>query len=273
MRSEIEIDASGVEYELGVPIAGRILAQDAWVKTALHRLPDGQFQAAEEFGRVAELILDLGCGNGRFTIGSAVARTECDHLAIDSLPVVIRYATRRGRQRGLSNTRFAVCDGMEFLRRWLPDQSVSELHIYHPQPFQEASQIDQRLFTPRFLAEAHRVLRTGGRMFLQSDNPAYWDYLRKSVGAIFAWHDQEGHGMAKGHFGLDVKSSRLEKASRSFEPGPCAANGAKQIWRLPSPCCPSLIFKRRRNAIGPVGLGEGSKVSGFRFQVSGIANF
>jgi tRNA (guanine-N7-)-methyltransferase len=200
MRSEIEIDASGVEYELGVPIAGRILAQDAWVKTALHRLPDGQFQAAEEFGRVAELILDLGCGNGRFTIGSAVARPECDHLAIDSLPVVIRYATRRGRQRGLSNTRFAVCDGMEFLRRWLPDQSVSELHIYHPQPFQEASQIDQRLFTPRFLAEAHRVLRTGGRMFLQSDNPAYWDYLRKSVGAIFAWHDQEGPWDGEGTF-------------------------------------------------------------------------
>ena len=34
---------------------------------------------------------------------SAVWRPEFDHLGLDILPVVIRYATRRGNQRGLAN--------------------------------------------------------------------------------------------------------------------------------------------------------------------------
>ena len=38
-------------------------------------------------------------------------RPEDVHVGVDVLPVVIRYATRRGNQRGLHNLRFAVCDG------------------------------------------------------------------------------------------------------------------------------------------------------------------
>ena len=38
----------------------------------------------------------------RSMLASAVARPECDHLGIDILPLVIRYATRRANQRGLS---------------------------------------------------------------------------------------------------------------------------------------------------------------------------
>jgi hypothetical protein len=60
------------------------------------------------FGRHAPLIVDLGCGNGRFLLASALARPECDHIGIDILPMVLRYATRRGNQRGLSNLRFAA---------------------------------------------------------------------------------------------------------------------------------------------------------------------
>ena len=35
------------------------------------------------FGRSAPLIVDLGCGNGRFLIGSSVWRPEYDHIGID----------------------------------------------------------------------------------------------------------------------------------------------------------------------------------------------
>src|SRR5271168_1442672 len=75
-----------IEYELGVPIPGRILPEEQWARTAVKRLPDnGPLDWASIFGRMAPVVLDLGCGNGRFTLLSALGRPDLDHFAIDIL--------------------------------------------------------------------------------------------------------------------------------------------------------------------------------------------
>src|SRR5438477_13014218 len=134
-----------IEREFGVPIAGEILDPSRWTQTALKKLPaEGRLDLDAVFGRRAPLVLDLGCGNGRFLIGSAVWRPDHDHLGVDVLPLVIRYATRRGNQRGLSNLRFAVAGAREFLQRWTAPASVVEIHCYHPQPYYDPSQVHRR---------------------------------------------------------------------------------------------------------------------------------
>src|SRR5262245_41148344 len=97
-----------IEREFGVPIAGEILDASLWTQTALKHIPPGRIVWEELFGRRAPVVLDLGCGNGHFLLGSAVWRPTFDHLGVDILPVVIRYATRRANQRGLRNIRVAV---------------------------------------------------------------------------------------------------------------------------------------------------------------------
>lgn len=175
-----------VEYEFGVPIPGQILSREQWAQTALKRLPaHGPLHLDELFGRAAPLIVDLGCGNGRFTLASALARPECNHLAVDILPVVIRYATRRANQRGLSNTRWAVIGGLELLRDYLPPASAHEIHCYHPQPYYSRREIGRRLITPLFLALVHRTLITQGQFFIQTDNPAYARYMRDILPHFF----------------------------------------------------------------------------------------
>src|SRR5205823_8552592 len=121
-----------------------ILDPERWTQTALKRLPDGLIDWKTLFGRTAPIVLDLGCGNGRFLLGSAVWRPDHDHLGLDILPVVIRYATRRGNQRGLTNLRFAVCGAREFLQRYVAPHSVAEIHCYHPQPYYEPGQVQRR---------------------------------------------------------------------------------------------------------------------------------
>jgi tRNA (guanine-N7-)-methyltransferase len=169
-----------MDDDFGVPIPGTILPQELWAKTAIKRMPPpGPLDWAAIFGRVAPVVLELGCGNGRFTLQSALTRPEVDHFASDLLPVVIRYATRRANQRGLHNVRFAVKDAQTLLRAYVAPATVREIHLYHPQPYHDPRQAHLRLVTPRFLADVHRALEAGGLFVIQTDNPDYWEYMTR----------------------------------------------------------------------------------------------
>jgi tRNA (guanine-N7-)-methyltransferase len=181
------------EYEHGVPIPGRILPESEWVKTAIKRLPErGPLDWAAIFGRTAPVVLDLGCGNGRFTLASAVARPGHDHFSIDVLPLVIRYATRRANQRGLSNVRFAVKDAQTFLKSYVADGTIAEIHLYHPQPFHDPRKAHLRVLTPSVLARVHGALASGGLFVVQTDNPDYWKYLLEVSPSFFDFREQIG---------------------------------------------------------------------------------
>src|SRR6478735_2599346 len=173
-----------IEREFGVPFPGTILPPDRWTQTALKRYPEGGLCWPELFGRTAPVVLDLGCGNGRYLIGSALTRPDYDHLGVDTLPVVVRYARKRANQRGLTNIKFAVGGGQELLAEHVDPGSVAEIHVYHPQPYYDPGQVHRRLITPEFLALVHRTVLAGGLFVVQTDNPGYWRYIRE-VGPVF----------------------------------------------------------------------------------------
>ncbi|MBY0232782.1 MAG: methyltransferase domain-containing protein [Gemmataceae bacterium] len=230
-----------IEREFGVPVAGEILDQARWTNTALKKLPEGLIDLPALFGRTAPLVLDIGCGNGRFLIGSAVWREGMDHLGIDPKPVVIRYATRRGNQRGLTNVRFAVCDGWRLLRDHLPAGCAAEVHCYHPQPYYDPAQIDRRLIAPAFLALVHAALVPGGQFFIQTDNPGYWKYIREVAPFFFDFHERIGKwpDAPKGRTRREIMALRrglpVFRGSGTAKEGLGADEAATLAEKLPPP--------------------------------------
>jgi len=179
------------DSEFGVPFPGRPVPKEQWTRTGL-RDTGKPFDWVEVFGRDGARVVDLGCGNGRFLIGSALARPDRLHLGIDLVQVSIDYAAQRANRRALTNVRFVVADAATWLyERFAPD-SLDEIHIYHPQPYYEEETSAQRLLTPEFLERAWTVVRRGGLLVVQTDNKAYWRYLRDSIKKHFEPAIQKG---------------------------------------------------------------------------------
>jgi tRNA (guanine-N7-)-methyltransferase len=176
--------------DFGVPCPGSEAPPELWTRPHLERLPTrGPLLWNELFGRSAPIVVDLGCGNGRYLISSAIARPGWDHLGVDTVPVVIRHAVQRARRRGLSNLKFAVADAREVVGRLLPAGSVRELHVYHPQPYYDLAYVHRRLFTAEFMAGVAQALEPEGLLVVQTDNPGYWDYLNQLLPLFVAWEE------------------------------------------------------------------------------------
>jgi tRNA (guanine-N7-)-methyltransferase len=172
------------ELEFGVPFPGRVQPRDRWTRTGYK--DDGKpFDWGRMFGRSAPRVLDLGCGNGRYLIGSALDRPDHDHLGIDLVQPAVDYAAHRANRRGLTNVRFVKADAVQWLFERLEENSVAEIHVYHPQPYYEQRDASKRMLSPEFLERAWRVLQRGGRLILQTDNKAYWRYMIRAVEKYF----------------------------------------------------------------------------------------
>ncbi|KAF0242714.1 MAG: S-adenosylmethionine-dependent [Planctomycetota bacterium] len=168
------------DSEFGIPFPGREVSRERWTTTGM-RDPGGAFDWAATFGRESTRVVDLGCGNGRYLIGSALARPDRDHVGMDVVQVAIDYAAQRANRRGVANVRFVVGDAVKWMEERFATNSLDEVHIYHPQPYYEADAPNRRLLTPAFLERTWTVMRPGGLLVLQTDNKAYWTYL---VGAV-----------------------------------------------------------------------------------------
>jgi tRNA (guanine-N7-)-methyltransferase len=179
------------ESTCGVPYPGTKLPRERWSRTRVGLgAPGSVFDWAAAFGREAPRVLDLGCGNGRFVVRSAINRPDHDHLGIDLVPPAIRLASLRAGQRGLTNAKFAWGDATEFLFERCPSATVAEIHLYHPQPYHAHLEhgdgfAARRQLAPEVLYAIHRRLVPGGLFVVQTDNAAYADYARAILPALF----------------------------------------------------------------------------------------
>ncbi|MGL4424479.1 MAG: tRNA (guanine(46)-N(7))-methyltransferase TrmB, partial [Gemmataceae bacterium] len=234
-------EPGSIEREFGVPFPGRILPPEKWTQTTLKQLPETLIDWPTLFGRTAPVILDLGCGNGRYSIGSALARPQCDHLATDVLPMVIRYARRRGNQRGVSNLKFIVLGSHELLARHIAPGSIQEIHCYHPQPYFRAAEAHKRLLTPVFLTLVHRSLAPGGLFVVQTDNPGYWKYLQELIPVFFDFHERVGpwpdapRGRTRREIYALKQKLRVFRGSGTPKPGLTEEEAIRLAHELPPP--------------------------------------
>lgn len=171
------------ERDDGAPFPGRELPRERWTKTGWRGA--GAFDWAAVFGREAPRVVDLGCGNGRYLVHSALARPGHDHLGVDLVQVAVDWAAQRANRRGLANVRFAVGDASAWMAERLAPGSLDEIHVYHPQPYYEAAERSKRQLSPAFFRRAWELLRPGGLLVLQTDNRAYWQYMLRAAAKHF----------------------------------------------------------------------------------------
>jgi len=127
------------------------------------------------YGNANPVELEIGIGKGTFLTEQARARPEVNFFGIEWARWFWRYASDRMRRHGCTNARTVRAEANFFLTEFVPNESISVLHIYFPDPWPKARHHKRRLIQPPFLKLVERVLVPGGRLQVVTDHQGYFE--------------------------------------------------------------------------------------------------
>lgn len=132
------------------------------------------------------LEIEIGSGKGTFLVSQAAANAGVNYLGLEWARSIWRYAADRVRRHGLENVRLIRADAEAFVRNFVADASVQQVHIYFPDPWPKARHNKRRLVQASFLRQLHRILQSPpegdltsgvGCVRLATDHTDYFEWM------------------------------------------------------------------------------------------------
>lgn len=151
----------------------------AW--TSVH--PEASMEPAAEYGRDAQLIVEIGSGQGHAIVSAASAHPEDDFLAVEVFRAGLARTMLDADKAGVRNLRLIEANAPEVLATYLPEGAASEVWIFFSDPWHKKRHTKRRLIRPGFAGGAARALADGGLLRLATDWEDYALQMREVMDA------------------------------------------------------------------------------------------
>lgn len=134
----------------------------------------------ERFSEYKEIYVELGCGKGTFTAGTAEANPEVLIVAVERVPDAMVMAMEKACQMELSNVRFIDMDAA-LIEDVFEDGEIDRLYINFPDPWPKSHDAKHRLTAPGFLRKYADVLKPGGQIHYKTDNDPLFEWSEEKI--------------------------------------------------------------------------------------------
>ena len=122
-----------------------------------------------------ELRVELGCGKGRFTAGTAQAEPDVLFIAVEMVPDAMVVAMERCVNAGLTNVYFVDANADQLPSFFAPGE-VDRIYLNFSDPWPSNRHAKRRLTHGNFLRLYRQVLKMGGQIHFKTDNQGLFEF-------------------------------------------------------------------------------------------------
>jgi tRNA (guanine-N7-)-methyltransferase len=128
---------------------------------------------ARFFGNNHQIVLELGCGKGEYTVELAEKYPDKNFIGVDIKGARIWTGAKKSLERGLKNVAFLRID-IEMINHFFGAGEVSEIWLTFPDP--QMRKTNKRLSSPNFLRRYVQLLTPNGLLHLKTDSNFMFAY-------------------------------------------------------------------------------------------------
>jgi tRNA (guanine-N7-)-methyltransferase len=154
-----------------------------WPISGLEYDPLKKLDFAQIFQRTAPVVLEIGFGMGITTAEIAQRNPNIDYLGVEVYSAGVASLMKLIVEKNLTNVRAMQHDVFEVVRDMLPDESLSGIHIYFPDPWPKARHHKRRLVQADFVQMLRPKLLNEGYIHCATDWQGYAEHMLEVFGA------------------------------------------------------------------------------------------
>lgn len=133
------------------------------------------------FGNDQPLHVEYCSGNGAWIAEKAKLNPSINWLAVEQKIGRGKQIFNKIHKEDLKNLIVLVGEGEESTRCFFPEGSLTEVYVNFPDPWPKRRHAKNRIVNPRFVQEMLRVLKTGGKITLVTDDIPYSEEMISTV--------------------------------------------------------------------------------------------
>ena len=141
---------------------------------------DRQGRWRELMPQARELRLELGCGKGRFTAGTAAAEPDVLFIAVEMVPDAMVVAMERCVGAGLENVFFVDANADQLPYFFAPGE-IDRIYLNFSDPWPGNRHAKRRLTHGNFLRLYRQVLKMGGQIHFKTDNQPLFEFSVEEI--------------------------------------------------------------------------------------------
>ncbi|XOV79549.1 MAG: tRNA (guanosine(46)-N7)-methyltransferase TrmB [Aestuariibacter sp.] len=184
-KTQEEAEAAGVyvrKVQSFVKREGRLTKGQAaslekyWPTMGIDYQPEA-ISLTEEFGNDAPVVLEIGFGMGHSLIDMATNEQDKNFIGIEVHTPGVGAVLAAAAEAGLNNLKVMDHDAVEVLKNTIPDNSLSRVQLYFPDPWHKKRHHKRRIVQPEFVQLLRQKLKVDGLFHMATDWENYAEHM------------------------------------------------------------------------------------------------
>jgi len=127
-----------------------------------------------------DIVLEIGCGYGQYTIGLAKKFKDKNFIGMDRKGDRVWYGAEKATEESLNNVAF-VNGFAEKLDEYFAEGEISEIWVTFPDPYPKPCKHKRILTSSRFLEIYRKIASKNATIHLKTDNKHVFDYTKAVI--------------------------------------------------------------------------------------------